>query len=91
MMIKTNETGGMCMNAASNVAGPIAYHNPKSMKLSGDSTQRSLEHTAKPADAKTGLEVIGLSGAHCRDQLNIIGCCTGNLIDPVCKMPKGSD
>ena len=48
----------MCMYAADNVAGPIADHNLKSMKLSGDSTQRSLEYQAKPANAKTGLELI---------------------------------
>jgi hypothetical protein len=87
-MIMTSEIRRLCMNAASNVAATIADHNLKSMKLSGASTLRSLEYMAQLAGAKTGLEVVALSGAHCRNQLNVTGCYTGDLIYLVCKMPK---
>jgi hypothetical protein len=58
VMVRTSETGRLCMNAASNVVGTIADHNFKSMKLSADSTVRSCEYVAQLAGAKTGLELL---------------------------------
>ena len=87
-MTKTSEMGRLCMNAASNVAGTIADHNLKSMKLSGDSTRRALEYVAQLAGAKTALEMIELSGTHFRSQLKVLGCRTGNLTALVYKMPS---
>ncbi len=86
-MMETGEIGRLCMNAASNVAGTIANHNLKSMRLMGDSALRSFEYLTQLA-AKTGLDVIQLSGAHYRNQLNLLGCCNGNLVDLVCEMRK---
>jgi hypothetical protein len=76
------------MNAASNVAGTLAEHNLKSMKLSSNGTRRALEYVAQLVGAKTAREVIELSGAHCRGQLNVLGCHTGNLIALVYKIPS---
>ena len=82
------EIGRLCMNAASNVAGTIADHSLKSMRLSSDSTLRSFEYMTQLASAKTGRDVLELSGAHCRNHLNVLSCHSGNLVDLVCKMPK---
>jgi len=81
--METREIGRLCMNAMSNVAGTIADHNLKSMRLSGDSTLRSFEYMTQLAGARTGLDVIELSGAHCRNQLNVLGCYTGDIVDLV--------
>jgi len=87
-MTKASEMGRLCMNAASNVAGTLAEHNLKSMKLSSNGTRRALEYVAQLVGAKTAREVIELSGAHCRGQLNVLGCHTGNLIALVYKIPS---
>ena len=87
-MMETREIGRLCMNAMSNVAGTIADHNLKSMRLSGDSTLRSFEYMTQLAGARTGLDVIELLGAHCRNQLNVLGCYTGDLVDLVWRMPR---
>jgi hypothetical protein len=71
--------GRLCLDAAINVARAVADHNLKNMKLSSDNALRSFEYMAQLADAKTGLEVIALSGVHCHSQLNVLGGYTDNL------------
>jgi len=84
-MMQTREMRRLCMHAASNVVGTIADHNLKNMKLSIDSTLRSLEYAAQLAGAKTGVEVMEFSRAHYLDQSNVMRCCFENLADLVCK------
>jgi len=87
-MMETREMSRLYMNAASNVAGTIADHNRKSMTLSSASALRSCEYIAQLAGAKTASEVIEFSGAHYRNQLNLLGGYADNLVGLVCKMPK---
>jgi hypothetical protein len=88
MIGKTREMGRLCLDSASNVALAVADHHLKNMKLSGDNALRSFEYMTRIAGAKTGLEVIALSGAHCHNQLDVLGGYTGNLMDLIRKMPK---
>ena len=87
-MIRTSEMNRLCLDAASNVARAVADHNLKNMKLSSDNALRSFEYIAHLADAKTGLEVIALSGVHCHNQPNVLGGYTDNLVDLICKRPR---
>lgn len=84
----TSEMGRLCLDSASNVVLAVADHNLKNMKLSSDNALRSFEYMTRIADARTGLEVIALSGAHCHNQLNVLGGYTDNLVDLIRKMPK---
>ncbi|HMM87626.1 phasin family protein [Bradyrhizobium sp.] len=88
MIGRTSEMGRLCLDSASSVARAVADHNLKNMRLSSDNALRSLEYVTQLADAKTGLEVIALSGAHCQNQLNVLGGYTDNLVDLIRKMPK---
>lgn len=88
MISRASEMGRLCLDSASSVAGAVADHNLRNMKLSSDNALRSFVYMAQLADAKTGLEVIALSGAHCHNQLNVLGGYADNLVDLICKMPK---
>ncbi len=87
-MMETREMGRLYMSAASKVAGTIAAHNHKSMTLSCASTLRSCEYMAQLAGAKTASDVIEFSGAHYRNQLNLLGGYADNLVGLVYKLPK---
>jgi len=87
-MMEAREIGRLGMNVASNVAGSIVDHNLKSMRLSDDMLLMSFEYITQLAGAKTGRDVIELSSAHCRNQLNVMSCYTSNLLDLVCKLPR---
>jgi hypothetical protein len=76
------------MKAASNVTRTITGHNLKGMKLSGDSALRSFEYVARLAGSKTGLEMIECSGAHYRNQLNVLGDYADDFVDLASKMRK---
>jgi hypothetical protein len=80
--------GRSYMNAAGNAVATIADHNRKSMKLSAASALGSFKYLAQLAGAKTGIEVIELSAAHYRNQLNPLGEHTDNLVDLVRKMRR---
>ena len=86
--METRETGRLYMNAASNVAGTIADHYRKSMTLSCARALRSCEYIAQLAGAKTASEVIEFSGAHYRNQLNLLGGYADNLVGLVFEMSK---
>ena len=88
MIGRTGEMGRLCLDSASNVARAVADHNLKNMKMSSDNALRSFEYMTRLADAKTGLEVIVLSGAHCHSQLDVLGGYTDNLVDLIRKVPK---
>ena len=85
-MMKSREMRRLCMQSASNVIGTVADHNIKSMKLSIASTLRSFEYALQLARAKTAAEVMELSSAHYLNQLNVMRCCRGRLVDLICKM-----
>ena len=85
-MTETRERGQLHMRAADAAATTIADHNRKSMHLSGASALRSFEYLARLAGAKTGMEAIEVSGAHYRNQLNMLGEHTDNLVDLARKM-----
>jgi len=74
------------MKFAGAAAATIADHNRKSMQLSGASALRSFEYFTRIASAKTGMEAIEVSGAHYRNQLNMLGEHTENLVDLARKM-----
>jgi hypothetical protein len=88
MIGRTGEMGRLCLESASSVACAVADHNLRNMKLSSDNALRSFVYMTQLADAKTGLQVIALSGAHCHNQLNVLGGYTENLVDLIRKMPK---
>ena len=88
MIGRTSEMSRLCLDSASNIARAVADHNLKNMKLSSENALRSFEYMTQLADARTGLEVIVLSGAHCHTQLNVLGGYTDNLVDLIRKMPK---
>ena len=88
MISRTSEMGRLCLDSASSVARAVADHNLRNMKLSSDNALRSFVYMTQLAGAKTGLEVIALSGAHCHNQLNVLGGYADNLVDLICKMPK---
>ena len=67
MIGRTREMGRLCLDSASRVARAVADHNLRNMKLSSDNALRSFVYMTQLADAKTGLEVIALSGAHCHN------------------------
>src|SRR5690349_2368226 len=85
-MTETRERGQLHMRAADAAATTIADHNRKSMQLSGASALRSFEYLGRLAGAKTGMEAIEVSGAHYRNQLNMLGEHTDNLVDLARKM-----
>ena len=87
-MMETREMDRLYMKAANNVADTIAGYNFKSMQMSGASTLRSFEYMARLAGARTGLDVIERSGAHYRNQLDVLGGYTGDLVDLAFKKPK---
>ena len=85
-MIEAREMGRSYMKAAGAAVATIADHNRKSMQLSGASALRSFEYLGRLAGAKTGMEAIEVSGAHYRNQLNMLGEHTDNLVDLARKM-----
>lgn len=85
-MIEMREMGWLCMHAASNVVGTIADHNLRIMRLSIANARRSFECAAQLAAAKTGAEVMELSSAYWRVQLNVLRGCFDNRLDLACKM-----
>jgi hypothetical protein len=87
-MIKTSGMGRSYAKTASNVAGTVADHNRKCMTLSSASALRSFEYISQLAGAKTGPEVIEFSGAHYRNQLNVLGGYTDTLFELACKMRR---
>ena len=76
-MTKAREMGRSYMKAAGAASAAIAEHNRKGVQLFGASALRSFEYLTGLARAKTGLEAIEASGAHCRNQLNALGDCHG--------------
>ena len=80
-MTEAREKGQLYMKAADAAVTTIADHNRKSMQLSGAGALRSFEYLARLAGAKTGIEAIEVSGAHYRNQLNMLGEHTDNLVD----------
>jgi hypothetical protein len=80
-MTEAREIGRPYMKAAGAAFATIADHNRKTMQLSGASALKSLEYLTRLAGAKTGMEAIETSSAHCRDQLNALGEYTDNLVD----------
>lgn len=87
-MMEARDMGRLYMKAASNVTRTIAGYNLKSMKRSGDSALRSFEYVVRLAGSKTGLEMIECSGAHYRNQLNVLGDYTDDLVDLASRMRK---
>ena len=85
-MREAREMGRSYMRAAGAAVATIADHGRKSMQLSGASALRSFEYLARLAGAKTGIEAIEVSGAHYRNQLNMLGEHTDNLVDLARKM-----
>ena len=80
-MMETREMDRLYMKAANNAAGIIAGHNFKSLQMSRASALSSFEYMARLAGAKTGLEVIKSSGAHYRNQLDVLRGYTDDLVD----------
>ena len=85
-MTEAREMGRLYMKAADAAVTTIADHNRKSMHLSGASALRSFEYWARLAGAKTGIEAIEVSAAHCRHQLSALGDFTDSLVDLARKM-----
>ena len=85
-MTDAREKRQLYMRAADAAVTTIADHNRKSMQLSGASAMRSFEYLGRLAGAKTGMEAIEVSGAHYRNQLNMLGEHTENLVDLARKM-----
>ena len=80
-MTGAREMGRLYMKAAGAASAAIAEHNRKSMQLSGASAMRLFEYLTGLARAKTGMEAIEVSGAHCRNQLNALGDFTDSFVD----------
>ena len=85
-MMETREMDRLYMKAANNVADIIAGYNLKSLQMSRASALSSFEYIARLAGSKTGLEVIKCSGAHYRNQLDVLRGYTDNLLDLAFKM-----
>jgi hypothetical protein len=85
-MTEAREVGRLYMKATNAAVTTIADHNRKSMHLSGASALRSFEYLARLAGAKTGMEAIEVSSTHYRNQLNLVGEYTDNLVDLARKM-----
>ena len=85
-MMETREMDRLYMKAANNVADIIAGYNFKSLQMSRASALSSFEYIARLAGSKTGLEVIKCSGAHYRNQLDVLRGYTDNLVDLAFKM-----
>ena len=79
-MTGAREMGRLYMKAAGAASAAIAEHNRKSMQVSGASALRSFEYLTGLARAKTGMEAIEVSGAHCRNQLNALGDFTDSFV-----------
>lgn len=88
MISRTSEMGRLCLDSASSVALAVADHNLRNMKLSSDNALRSFAYMTQLADARTGLEVVALSGAHCHNQVNVLGGYADNLLDLIRRIPK---
>jgi hypothetical protein len=88
MIGRTSEMGRLCLESASRGARTVADHNQRNMKLSSDNALMSFVYMTQLADAKTGLQVIALSSAHCHNQLNVLSGYGDHLVDLICKMPK---
>ena len=85
-MTEAREMGRSYTKAAAAASAAIAEHNRRSMQWSGASALRLFEYLSGLARAKTGLEAIEASGAHCRNQLNAICDFTDGLVDLARKM-----
>ena len=85
-MMETREMDRVYMKAANNVAGIIAGYNFKSLQMSRASALSSFEYLTRPAGAKTGMEAIEVSGAHYRNQLDVLRGYTDDLVDVAFKM-----
>jgi hypothetical protein len=87
-MMEAREMGRLYMNVINNVAGTIADYNLKSVKLSSASAMRSFEYASRLAGSRTALEMIECSGAHYRNQLNVLGGYADDLVDLASKTRK---
>lgn len=87
-MIEAKEMGRLYMKAINNAAGTLADYNLKSMNLSSASALRSFEYVSRLAGSRTALEMIECSGAHYRNQLNVLGGYADGLVDLASKIRK---
>jgi hypothetical protein len=85
-MMETREMDRLYMKAANNVADIIAGYNLKSLQMSRASGLSSFEYIARLAGSKTGLEMIKCSGAHYRNQLDVLRGYTDDLVGLAFKM-----
>jgi len=85
-MMETRGMDRLYMKAANNVADIIAGYNFKSLQMSRASALSSFEYMARLAGSKTGLEVIKNSGAHYRNQLDVLRGYTDGLVELAFKM-----
>jgi hypothetical protein len=81
VMMETREMNRLYMKAANNAAGIIAGYNVKNLQMSRAIALSSFEFMARLAGSKTGLEVIKSSGAHYRNQLDVLRGYTDDLVD----------
>jgi hypothetical protein len=86
VMMDSGEIRLLYKKAAGSTAVTIADHNLRSMQVSGASALRSLDYVTRLAGAKTGMEVIEISGAHYRNQLAALAAYADNLVDLARKM-----
>ncbi|MDO8293334.1 MAG: hypothetical protein Q7T29_10810 [Gallionella sp.] len=86
VMMDPREIRLLCKKAAGSTAVTIADYNLRSMQVSGASALRSLDYVTRLAGAKTGMEVIEISGVHYRGQLDALAAYTDDLIDLARKM-----
>jgi hypothetical protein len=86
VMMDSREMSRLYKEAAGNTVATIAGYNRRSMQVSGASALKSFEYLTRLAGAKTGIEAIELSGEHYRNQLNVFGEYTDNLVDFARKM-----
>jgi hypothetical protein len=87
-MMEAREMGRLYMKVINNVAGTIADYNLKSMKLSSASALSSFEYVSRLTGSRTALEMIECSGAHYRNQLNVLGGYADDLVDLASKTRK---